>query len=192
MSTSTLELRRSKVIDGARSILKTRDYEIVSEGYDEEGEHYDLVGERTDEKANKTFKMIVRIPDDDPVGVTKLRDFKQYRDENEFDEAILLALTKYTHYTRKEADAAEIETFSIKFPFFDLFQHELVPVHEFASEIEVQEMMDKYAIDVKQLPKILVGDPAVQLLGAKVGDVIKIVRDSPTAGRYVTYRFCIE
>ena len=45
---------------------------------------------------------------------------------------------------------------------------------------------------MKQLPKILIGDPAVQLLGAKIGDVVKIIRDSPTAGKYVTYRYCIE
>ena len=60
------------------------------------------------------------------------------------------------------------------------------------TEAEIQDIIDKYAIDVKQLPKILVQDPAIQLLGAKIGDVIKITRDSPTAGAYVMYRYCIE
>ena len=31
-------------------------------------------------------------------------------------------------------------------------------------------------------------DPAVQLLGAKVGDVLKIKRNSPTAGEFLVYR----
>jgi len=38
------------------------------------------------------------------------------------------------------------------------------------------------------LPKISSEDPAVQLLGAKIGDVLKIKRDSPTAGEFLVYR----
>ena len=192
---NALELRRNKVIDGAKSILKTRDYELIEEYYNEELAHYDLIGEKQEKNAKdkKKQKIIIRIPDDDPVGVTKLREFKEFIESKEdFNESILLALSKYTHYTKKEAEEAGIETFSIKFPFFDLFQHELVPTHEFATEAEIQDIIDKYAIDVKQLPKILVSDPAVQLLGAKIGDVVKIIRDSPTAGKYITYRYCIE
>lgn len=207
---SAVDIRRNKVIDGAKSIFKTREYKLVKEYYDSELAHYDLIGERTipdkdtgsiKGKSGKTKsgkskkekeKMIIRIPDNDPVGVTKLREFKIFREENGFSNAILLALSKYTHYTKKEAEEAEIETFSIKFPFFDLFQHVLVPIHEFATEAEIQDIIDTYAIDVKQLPKILVEDPAVQLLGAKIGDVIKISRDSPTAGAYVSYRYCID
>ena len=187
----SIDVRRNKVIEGAKSILKTRDFDVVNEGYNSEEEHYDIIGEKA-VKGKKKSRIIIRIPDDDPVGVTKLRDFKVHIEDKNFDEAILLALTKYTHYTKKEAEEAGIETFSIKFPFFDLFQHKLVPVHEFATEEEIQDLSDKFAIDVKQLPKILVVDPTVQLLGAKVGDVIKIIRESPTAGRYVTYRYCIE
>ena len=192
---NALELRRNKVIEGAKSILKTRDYELIEEYYNEELAHYDLIGEKHEKNAKdkKKQKIVIRIPDDDPVGVTKLREFKEFIESKEdFNESILLALSKYTHYTKKEAEEAGIETFSIKFPFFDLFQHELVPTHEFATEAEIQDIIDKYAIDVKQLPKILVSDPAVQLLGAKIGDVVKIIRDSPTAGKYVTYRYCIE
>ena len=192
---NAVELRRNKVIEGAKSILKTREYALVEEYYNEELAHYDIIGEKTEkkEKEKKKQRIIIRIPDDDPVGVTKLREFKEFIDSKEgFQEAILLALSKYTHYTKKEAEEAGIETFSIKFPFFDLFQHELVPTHEFASEAEIQDIIDKYAIDVKQLPKILISDPAVQLLGAKIGDVVKIIRESPTAGKYITYRYCIE
>lgn len=187
----SVEVRRKKVVEGAKSILKTREYKIVNEIYNPKEEQYDLIGEKKT-KGKKKTRIIVRIPDEDPVGVTKLREFKSYIEEKDFDESILLALTKYTHYTKKEAEEAGIETFSIKFPFFDLFQHLLVPVHEFASEEEIQSLVDKFSIDIKQLPKIVNTDPAVQLLGAKIGDVIKIIRDSPTAGRYVTYRYCIE
>ncbi|MHA1973395.1 MAG: DNA-directed RNA polymerase subunit H [Candidatus Hodarchaeales archaeon] len=76
----------------------------------------------------------------------------------------------------------------MKFPFFNLFKHYLVPVHEFATEEELKELEEKYSIFKYQLPKISVEDPAAQLLGAKIGDVLKIKRKSPTAGEFVVYR----
>ncbi|UCG04672.1 MAG: DNA-directed RNA polymerase subunit H [Candidatus Heimdallarchaeota archaeon] len=76
----------------------------------------------------------------------------------------------------------------MKFPFFNLFKHYLVPLHEFATEEEINELEKRYSIFKHQLPKISAEDPAVQLLGAKVGDILKIVRNSPTAGEFIIYR----
>ena len=66
--------------------------------------------------------------------------------------------------------------------------HILVPKHEKISEKEKEELFAKYKISVKELPRISTTDSALVGLDAKVGDVIKITRKSPTAGNTVYYR----
>jgi len=173
--------RKERVIDGAKSILSTRGFDVTSEI--EKEEHFDIYGKDASKKT-----IIVRIPTKEVVGVRELRDYKEEIEKKGYDHAILLALSKYTHYAKREAKAAGIETFSIKFPFFNLFKHYLVPLHEFATEDEIEELEKRYSIFKHQLPKISTEDPAVQLLGAKMGDVLKITRNSPTAGEFIVYR----
>jgi DNA-directed RNA polymerase subunit H len=74
----------------------------------------------------------------------------------------------------------------------DVLGHELVPKHEVLSEEEKKEVLERYKVSQFQLPKILVSDPAARAIGAKVGDVIKITRDSPTAGKTIAYRCVVE
>ena len=74
----------------------------------------------------------------------------------------------------------------------ELFEHFLVPKHEILSEDEVKELLKKYNVTKDKLPKILVTDPAVKAIGAKVGDVIKIERESPTAGISYYYRVVVS
>lgn len=173
--------RKDRVIDGAKSILSTRGFEITSEV--EKEDYYDIYGKNSSKE-----RIIVRIPSKEVVGVQQLREYKEEIEEKGYEHAILLALSKYTHYAKREAKEAGIETFSIKFPFFNLFKHYLVPVHEFATPEEIKELETKYSIFKHQLPKISAEDPAVQLLGARVGDVLKIKRKSPTAEEFEVYR----
>lgn len=66
--------------------------------------------------------------------------------------------------------------------------HVLVPKHEMASEKEKTELLEKYNISLKQLPRISKKDPAISHLEAGSGDLIKITRKSPTSGISTFYR----
>jgi len=68
----------------------------------------------------------------------------------------------------------------------------LVPEHSKLTKKEIQELLEKYNLSLNDLPKILSTDPAIEKLNAKESDVIKIIRDSPTAGKSIYYRVVIN
>ena len=70
--------------------------------------------------------------------------------------------------------------------------HTLVPQHIKLSDAEAKKLMDTYRISIKDLPKIILSDPAIADLGPRAGDVIKIIRKSKTAGETVYYRGVIN
>ncbi|WP_405304998.1 DNA-directed RNA polymerase subunit H [Methanobrevibacter sp.] len=70
----------------------------------------------------------------------------------------------------------------------DIQEHMLVPTHEIMSEDEIADEFSDVEYDFKNLPKIKSEDPVVKAIGAKPGDVLRITRESQTAGVFVTYR----
>jgi DNA-directed RNA polymerase subunit H len=56
---------------------------------------------------------------------------------------------------------------------------------------EAKELLKRLRVKPWQLPWIRSSDPLAQLAGAKPGDVLKIVRESPTAGEAVVYRLVV-
>ena len=64
----------------------------------------------------------------------------------------------------------------------------LVPKHEIMTEEEISEEFSDVDYDFKDLPKIRANDPVVEAIGAEPGNVLRITRESQTAGVFVTYR----
>ena len=74
----------------------------------------------------------------------------------------------------------------------DIMRHKLVPSHVIIFESEKKELLEKLKIMPDQLPKILNTDPASISIDAKPGQIVKIIRKSPTAGEAVAYRLVVE
>jgi DNA-directed RNA polymerase subunit H len=74
----------------------------------------------------------------------------------------------------------------------DVSNHILVPRHEKCSEAEKKSLLKKYGITISDLPKISVNDAAIVDMELEPGDVVRITRNSPTAGKSVFYRVVIE
>ncbi len=74
---------------------------------------------------------------------------------------------------------------------FDILKHELVPRHEVLKPEEAVEVLRSLGVRPEQLPYLRASDPVARAIGAKPGDVVRITRRSPTAGRVIVYRFVI-
>jgi len=74
----------------------------------------------------------------------------------------------------------------------DVLNHEMVPDHQIMGEEEVADLLATYHISLEQLPKMYHDDPAVKAIGGDVGNVIRITRDSRTAGRAEAYRLVVK
>ena len=74
----------------------------------------------------------------------------------------------------------------------DITKHELVPEHIILSEKEKKDIMKSYQIELNQFPKILDTDPVSLRIGAKPGQILKIIRKSHTAKEAVSYRLVVE
>jgi len=74
----------------------------------------------------------------------------------------------------------------------NVLEHNMVPEHQIMSEEEIKGLLSTYNITNDQLPKIFHDDPVVKAIKAKVGDVIRIIKFSQTAGRAESYRLVIK
>ncbi|HIP58533.1 MAG TPA: DNA-directed RNA polymerase subunit H [Archaeoglobus profundus] len=72
-----------------------------------------------------------------------------------------------------------------------LQDHILVPKHEVLSKEEAEEVLKLLGVKPEQLPKIRADDPIAKEIGAKVGDIVRIIRESPTAGVSIAYRLVV-
>jgi len=71
---------------------------------------------------------------------------------------------------------------------FKITDHYLVPKHEVMTEKEKEKIMKNFNVTEKQLPKISHSDPVIKEIGAKIGNLIKITRNSQVAEKTIYYR----
>ena len=70
--------------------------------------------------------------------------------------------------------------------------HIYIPKHEIMTKQQAESILEKYHCKATDLPLIFADDPAIIGLGVKPGDMIKITRESATAGESFYYRYVVE
>lgn len=132
------------------------------------------------------------VPTEGTVGVAYVNQMKKAMKAAEVEIGIIVTSGRYTQAAKVKAKKGGIELIPRIFPAFDIFDHVLVPKHEIVGVEEKERLLAEFRVKAFRLPQIRASDPAVRAIGARPGDVVRVVRDSPTAGRYVAYRYVIE
>jgi DNA-directed RNA polymerase subunit H len=126
------------------------------------------------------------------VGVAYVKDVARDMEETESHRGMIVGGLRFTPAAKKMALVSRVELVDGGYASFDLFEHELVPPHIIASEEEIQLVLEHYGIERNQLPRIFRDDPAVKVLGARPGQIIRIERESHTAGSSYYYRLVVD
>ncbi len=172
-----------------RGLLNLRSFS-VNEVF-EYDDKYTMYPSRSEQ--GKMRKYVVWILKDPKViGVAYVKDLAREMEETDSQRGMLVGGLRFTPAARKMAVMSKVELVDGGYASFDLFNHELVPTHSVASNEEIQLVLQHYGIEKNQLPRIFRDDPAVKVLGARPGQVIRIERESPTAGKTYYYRLVVD
>lgn len=181
MSEESLEELKADVI------IKLRKYKIVKKEKVKNIVNYLVKIPKEKQKA-----LIWCIPEEGTVGIAIVKNLYKIMEENNTEKGMIITSGKYTHAARVNAKKNNIELLPKIFPAFNIFKHELVPKHEILTLKEREQMLAQYKIRPYQLPQIKVSDPTVKAIGAKPGDILRIIRESPTAGTHIAYRYVVQ
>ena len=89
-------------------------------------------------------------------------------------------------------DKRFINVYNLNDYLCNILENKLVPEHRVMSEDEKNAIVKKYYItDGKQFPEISRFDPIAQAIGARPGELVEIIRPSPTAITTKYYRLCL-
>ncbi len=178
-----------EIIIKTRSLLSLRAY-TVDELLEYENRWVMFPRKKTEDMNIKSCCWIYKEPK--VIGVALVRDIVRDMEENECQEGMVVGGSRFTPAAKKHARATRVELVEGGYASFDLFGHDLVPKHVIAPKDEVNMVLEYYGIDKTKLPRIRREDPGVKVLGAKIGQVIRIERESQTAGRTFYYRLVVD
>jgi len=178
LKTGTIEERKAQIL------LKLRRYKLKKR--EEQEDIIRLLARIPKEKKHAIIWCIIgkRV-----VGVAYVNRLEKAMKAAGVEKGIIVANCRYTYAAKRNSRKYGIELIPRIFPSFNIFKHKLVPKHEILSPEEAKELLEKYRVKPYQLPVIKASDIAAIAIGAKLGDILKITRNSPTAGKYVSYRY---
>ena len=171
----------------AEVLIKLRKYKLITK------EKYEgAIGYVVDIPEDKEKAIIWCILAEATVGIAAMNLLYKVMKEKDLERAIVITEGRYTHAVKQGAQKRKVELLLKSFPVFDIFEHALVPMHEILSEKERTQLLTQYKVQPYQIPQVKSTDPAVKAIGAKPGDILRIIRKSSTAGEHIAYRYVVE
>mgnify|MGYP002714332940 FL=1 len=139
--------------------------------------------------------MFVFFPDEPKIGIKTVKNYCQRMQEENITRAMIVVQQGMTPSAKQAlVDMAPkyiLEQFLESELLINITEHELVPQHIILNVEEKAELLARYKLKESQLMRIQASDPVARYYGLKRGQVVKIIRPSETAGRYISYRLVV-
>jgi len=176
--------------------VMTKDLEITRQEFDDEyGDKYesrDTLSILATKELDENDGIFVFFPSDEKVAAKNIQDLQVKMKREDVNRAIVVIKNAITNHAKKITLQLKpefiFEIFHQTELMVNIMEHSLVPPHIILTVEEKNTLLQRYTILESQLPRILEDDAVSRYLGLEVGQVVKIVRASETAGKYVTYR----
>lgn len=140
-------------------------------------------------------QLFVFFPQETKVGVKTMKVLAERMRNEGVQRAIMVVEQSMTPFARQCLQEMQprylLEVFREEELLVNITKHVLVPEHRVLSAEEKKTLLERYKVRDTQLPRIQLADPVARYYGVQRGQVVRIVRPSETAGRYVTYRLCV-
>lgn len=128
------------------------------------------------------------------VTVPDIKEFEKMMKNSQAKRGIIVVVDSITAMAKRALQTAEallVETFVLADLVVNITKHKLVPKHTLLTAEEKAALLERYHLKETQLPRINQHDAVARFLGLRPGNVVRIERNSETAGRYITYRLVV-
>lgn len=167
--------------------------EVFKEKFGEQAQRDDITVFVT-RRDDPTDQLFVFFPDEVKVGVKTIKTLAERMRNEGVKRAVMVVQQNMTPFAKQCLNEMQpkyvIELFQEAELLVNITKHVLVPEHRILTPEEKKTLLDRYKVKETQLPRIQHSDPVARYYGMARGQVVRIVRPSETAGRYVTYRLC--